>query len=119
MRELFISAQLAFLLLVPVMMAFWFAPVLAAWHDMSAGKSLFFSLMACVRNWRAFLVYSLAVAIAGVFVPQLIAGLMAGPEESALPTLIVVVISLILLPTLYASFYVSYRDVFRHLDDDD
>ena len=116
--SLFISAQLAFLLLVPVMMAFWFAPVLAAWHDMSAGKSLFFSLMACVRNWRAFLVYSLAVAIAGVFVPQLIAGLMAGPEESALPTLIVVVISLILLPTLYASFYVSYRDVFRHLDDD-
>ena len=116
--SLFISAQLAFFLLVPVMMAFWFAPVLAAWHDMSAGKSLFFSLMACVRNWRAFLVYSLAVAIAGVFVPQLIAGLMAGPEESALPTLIVVVISLILLPTLYASFYVSYRDVFRHLDDD-
>lgn len=117
--SLFISAQLAFFLLVPVMMAFWFAPVLAAWHDMSAGKSLFFSLMACLRNWRAFLVYSLAVMFAGILVPQLIADVLGGAgEPTVLPTLIVVMISLILLPTLYASFYVSYRDVFRHLDDD-
>ena len=116
--SLFIAAQMAAILLVPVMMAFWFAPVLAAWHDMSAGKSLFFSLMACLRNWRPFLVYSLAIALAGILVPQLIAGLLAGAgDSSALSTLITVMISLILLPTLYASFYVSYRDVFRHLED--
>ena len=61
--SLFIAAQLTICLLIPVMMAFWFAPILVAWHDMSAGKSLFFSLIACARNWRAFLVYLLALSL--------------------------------------------------------
>lgn len=116
----FVSAQLAIVMLIPVVMAFWFAPVLAAWHDMPAGKSLFFSLVACARNWRAFLVYSLAVGAIGVIVPRLVDGLLGGGEGvgQLLPTMITVTISLILLPTLYASFYISYRDIFVSLDDE-
>ncbi|MDR0379567.1 MAG: YfhO family protein [Candidatus Accumulibacter sp.] len=109
-----ISAQLSAVLLIPLMLAFWFAPVLAAWHDMSAGKSLFFSLMACLRNWRSFLLYFLAVIAVALIVPRLIDGLLgAGQNASPLvATVITVTVSLILLPTLYASFYVSYRDIF-------
>lgn len=116
----FISAQLAILLLIPIVMAFWFAPALAAWHDMPAGKSLFFSLVACARNWRAFLMYSLAVGIIGIFVPRVANGLLGAGEGvgQLLPTMITVTISLVLLPTLYASFYVSYRDIFVRLDDE-
>ncbi len=44
-------------LMTPVLMAWWFAPVLAAWHGQGVGKSLFFSLVACWINWRAFLVF--------------------------------------------------------------
>ena len=118
--SVFISAQLAICLLVPVMMAFWFAPVLAAWHDMPAGKSLFFSLVACARNWRPFLMYSLAVGVIGVFVPRMTNALLGGGEGvgQLLPSLITVAISLVLLPTLYASFYISYRDVFVSLHDE-
>lgn len=118
--SVFISAQLAICLLIPVMMAFWFAPVLAAWHDMPAGKSLFFSLVACARNWRPFLMYSLAVGIIGVFVPRMANALLGGGEGigQILPSLITVATSLVLLPTLYASFYISYRDVFVNLRDE-
>lgn len=118
--SVFISAQLAICLLIPVMMAFWFAPVLAAWHDMPAGKSLFFSLIACTRNWRPFLMYSLAVGIIGVFVPRMTNALLGSGEGIAqiLPSLITVAISLVLLPTLYASFYISYRDIFVSLHDE-
>ncbi len=112
-----ISAQLAICLLIPVMMAFWFSPVLVAWHDMSAGKSLFFSLIACARNWRPFLMYSLAVGIIGIFVPRMVNVLLGGIGPM-LPSLITVAISLVLLPTLYASFYVSYRDIFVSLHDE-
>lgn len=114
--SVFIAAQLAIVLLVPVMMAFWFAPVLAAWHDMSAGKSLFFSLVASARNWRAFLTYSLAVGTLGVFVPRLLGALGGGGPLAAMFT---VALSMVLLPTVYASFYVSYRDVFGNLGDAD
>jgi hypothetical protein len=107
------AAQLILVLLIPVMLAFWFAPVLAAWHDMSAGKSLFFSLVACLRNWRAFLLYGLAIGIICAFVPRLIDGLVgAGEDGDSTAAMITVTLSLILLPTLYASFYVSYRDIF-------
>lgn len=114
--SVFIAAQLSIVLLVPVMMAFWFAPVLAAWHDMSAGKSLFFSLVASLRNWRAFLIYSLAVGTIGIFVPCLLGALSGGGSLAAMFT---VALSMVLLPTIYASFYVSYRDVFGNLRDAD
>ena len=118
--SVFVSALLAIVLLIPVVMAFWFAPVLVAWHDMQAGKSLFFSLVACARNWRSFLIYSLAVGVVGVFVPRLVNSILGAGEgpNQLLPTMFTVMVSLVLLPTLYASFYVSYRDVFVSLHDE-
>ena len=109
------SARMACILLIPVVLAFWFAPVLAAWRDMSAGKSLFFSLVACMRNWRPFLMYTLAAGVIGAFLPRLINGLLQrGGEGGNLlaPILISVMFILVLMPTLYASFYISYRDIF-------
>lgn len=87
---------------------------------MSAGKSLFFSLVACARNWRPFLMYSAAVGVIGVFIPRMTNALLGGGEGigQMLPSLITVAISLVMLPTLYASFYVNYRDVFVSLRDE-
>ena len=51
----------------------------------------------------------------GVFVPRLVGALSGGP----LATLFTVAVSMVLLPTVYASFYVSYRDVFGSLRDAD
>lgn len=101
-------------LYTPMLMMFWFAPQLAAWHGVSAAKALFFSFVACVMNWRAFLLYGLVtlfaiVAIAGGL--RLIFALTdAAPTGVPLPVLLLVVV--LLLPTFFASFYASYREVF-------
>ena len=112
--SMLVSAQITAVLLIPVVLAFWFAPVLVAWHDLSAGKSLFFSLVACLRNWRAFLLYSLTAGVIGILLPRLLTGVLDAGEGAGqlLSTMLTVMLSLILLPTLYASFYVSYRDIF-------
>ena len=116
-----LSAQVALVFFAPLMMAYWYAPVLAAWHGLSAGKALFFSFVACMRNWRAFLVYSLAIFIGGAILPGLVLNILSsffsgqGNPVLILFTLLVVFIG---LPVMYASFYVSYRDVFVTIDED-
>src|SRR5258706_3246951 len=59
-------------LYAPVMMMFWFAPPLAAWHSVTPGKSLFFSFFACLMNWRAFLAYGAATAAVALVAPFLL-----------------------------------------------
>ena len=56
----------------PLLMAFWFAPLLTLWDGVPALKSVFFSFVACWRNWRAFAVYGLVVLVVGMFIPALI-----------------------------------------------
>jgi hypothetical protein len=111
LRALLIAATLY----LPVMMLFWFAPTLVAWHSMPVAKALFFSLFACFMNWRAFMVYSTACALVlfvvpfiGLFALMLLSGGTLRP--AAMAVLFPFVLSL--MPTLFASFYASYRDVF-------
>jgi hypothetical protein len=111
------AAIAAFMLFVPVIMAFWFAPVLAAWHGMPAAKALFFSFFASLRNWRAFLVYGVAVAVVAGLAPGVAFSLLAvaargSQAAGSIMSILALVVVVILLPTLYASFYASYRDVF-------
>jgi hypothetical protein len=105
---------LAGALYAPVMMLFWFAPLLAAWHGVPPAKALFFSLAGCLMNWRAFLVYGALSAALIVAAPYLLVsalmlisgGLNPKDPEVLLPFM------LVLLPPFYGSFYASYRDVF-------
>lgn len=114
-----VAAQVALALFVPLMLTYWYAPVLVAWHDLPAVKALFFSLVACLRNWSAFLVYGVCVLFFALFLPglllaMLLASLAGGAGMSA--TLLTFAVVLLVTPTLYASFYVSYRDVFVSAD---
>lgn len=106
---------LAATLYVPVMMLFWFAPPLAAWHRLGAAQALFYSLVASVLNWRAFLGYGAVAALVTVAIPFLALGalllLSAGRLGTGVMALLFPLLVL-LLPILFASFYASYRDVF-------
>jgi hypothetical protein len=103
------------LLYTPIMMAFWFAPPLAAWHSLGAAKALFFSFYACLANWRAFLGYgALAMVLMG-FVPLVglaVLVLLTGGQAKLSMVGLLAALLLVMLPTLLASFYASYRDVF-------
>jgi hypothetical protein len=106
------AVALALALSIPVQLAFWFAPVLAAWHGMPAAKALFFSFFAAMRNWRAFLVYAVAgVAALGILMAVIfnVQRAQAGPQ--IVPTLVFLLL-VAFIPVYYASAYASYRDIF-------
>lgn len=109
-----LSAMLvATLAAAPVAMAFWFAPVLAAWNGIGAAQSLFYSFFAVWRNWRAFFVYGAVLAVAGaIFLMMLMlaALLVQGKMEVLHP--LALILTLVSWPTLFASSYASYRDIF-------
>ncbi|MFH1044828.1 MAG: BPSS1780 family membrane protein [Pseudomonadota bacterium] len=112
------AAALAGTLYLPVLAAFWFAPALSAWRDLPALQALFYSLFAALHNWRAFLAYGLALLLLGLIcsfalllLATLIRGLLGNKSQDAL-MLVVLPVMLTYVPTLFASFYASYRDVF-------
>jgi hypothetical protein len=109
-----LAAQVALVLMTPVIMAYWYAPVLVAWHGFSPAKALFFSFFACLRNWRAFLAYSISLAVWGAILPGIVLGVLGGLISGAAFALALLSapILLILAPTVFASFYVTYREVF-------
>jgi hypothetical protein len=101
-------------LYLPVMLAFWFAPPLAAWHALGAAKALFFSLAASLMNWRAFLIYGAVMAAITLAVPFVLVQALALAGAGRIGPGIVLPLVIVLLPTLFASFYASYRDVFGY-----
>lgn len=103
------------LISLPILLGFWFAPLLTAWEGVPAAKSLFFSLVAVWRNWRAFLIYALTAAVIGVILPGLLL-LVASLVSKDLVEFFSIVLRMLLLlmfaPVLMTGIYQSYRDVF-------
>jgi hypothetical protein len=82
---------------------------------MPPAQALFYSFFASLMNWRAFLAYGAAVALVMLVLPTLLLLAMVLASGGALrlaPMALVLPLALVMLPTLFASFYASYRDVF-------
>jgi hypothetical protein len=99
-------------LYAPVLMMFWFAPPLAAWHGTGPAKALFFSFFACLMNWRAFLAYGAVTALLALALPLAVLSVVMMASLKVAAMSLVFPLLIVLLPTLFASFYASYRDVF-------
>eukprot|EP01036_Dinobryon_divergens_P058559 gene58559-78113_t len=71
---------LSMVLYLPLSLLFWHAPGLVHWHGVPPVKALFFSIVACVRNFGAFLVYGLGwlgVFLLGGLVVSIVSALLA------------------------------------------
>lgn len=90
-----ISWLLSLVLMVPIAMAFWFAPLLVFFHGLPVRQALEVSFQACARNWIAFMVLGIMVSIFAFF--------------AALPMGLGF---LVLVPVMAGALYASYRDVF-------
>jgi hypothetical protein len=116
----FISALwVALLLYVPMAAVFWHAPALVFWHDVTPGKSLFFSAMACWRNKGAMLMFILtwmAVITGAGVVITLLAGLLGG---AAVINMLLMPATMVMAAMFFASIYFTYQDSFdgTHLVD--
>jgi uncharacterized membrane protein len=83
-------------LLVPVAMAFWFAPALVALRDMAPVEALKSSFSACLRNVVPMLVYGVLYIVAAA-----VASIPFGLGW------------IVLLPLLVLTIYTSYRDIYE------
>ena len=103
---------LSLLLYMPLSMVFWHAPALVHWHGVPALKSLFFSTVACLRNWRAFLVFGLmwtVIFMSTALILSLVSGLMGDGE---LVSMTLLPAMLMLAAMFFCSVYFSFRDCF-------
>ena len=112
------AAMLAGTLYLPVLAAFWFAPALSAWRKLPALQALFYSFFAALGNWRAFFAYGLALMLLSVTcsialftLALLVRGLLGDKSQGAF-LLVMLPVMLTYVPTMFASFYASYCDVF-------
>jgi hypothetical protein len=105
-----------FVIAIPVIAAFWFAPLLTGWDGVAPLKAVFFSFIAWWRNWRAFVVYGMATLTVAVVLPglvQIIASAISDALYGALLVVLKLAIIFVLAPTMMAGVYVSYQDVFH------
>ena len=100
-------------LYLPLSLLFWHAPALVHWHGIAPVKSLFFSLVACLRNIRAFMVFGLAwtgmFLIFGIIMAML--GAMMGSAEAVAAMLYPAV--MLVLAMFFTSIYFTFRDSFE------
>jgi MFS family permease len=101
------------LLHMPLVILFWHAPALVHWHGISPVKSLFFSAVACFRNFGALFMYGvtwLALFLLVGFVVSTL-GMMLGGVAVARSIMMPTV--LLLVAMFSTSLYFTFRDSFR------
>lgn len=107
------SAMLAFLVLqLPLSLMFWHAPALVHWHHVPPLKSVFFSLVACIRNFWAFTLFGLAwmgITMVLIVCVSLVAGLMGNAQIAGVA---LVPGTLMIAAMIFTSTYFSFRDCF-------
>ena len=103
---------LSMMLYLPLSLVFWHAPALTHWHGVPVGKSLFFSTVACLSNWRAFLVFGVmwtGIFLGTTLIITLIGSLIGDGEFAAMALLPAM---LMLASMFFSSTYYSFIDCF-------
>jgi uncharacterized membrane protein len=81
--------------IIPLAMAYYFAPVLIIKHDLGPVEAMALSFKGCLKNMMPFLVYGIVMAVLAIV--------------ASLPLLLG---WLVLGPVLIASLYTAYKDIF-------
>jgi len=93
--EMLLPILVALLFVMPIMMAYWYAPVLAGLHNLTAVDAMKLSFMACLKNMLPFLLYGI--------ISMVLLILAIIPVGLGL---------LVAVPVMMTSLYTSYADVF-------
>ena len=108
-------ALLAWALLeTSVLSVLWYAPLLVAWRQVPAVKSVFFSAAAIVLNWRAMLAFgaALAAAMLAVSLAALAVATLLARTEAARISAAAFAATWTFLPILFAASWRSYEAIF-------
>ncbi len=105
-------------LYIPLSLMFWHAPGLIHWHGIPPVKALFFSGIACLRNWRAYLVFGvcwMTVFLGTGLVLALVTGVLAS-LIGAIAGGIMVGAAMVLAAMFFTSVVFTFRDSFSAPD---
>ena len=113
-----LAALVAMTLYMPLSLLFWHAPALVHWHGVSPLKSLFFSLVACLRNFWAFTLFGLVWM--GVFLGvgitiATISALLGGADTVGV---ILFPAAMLMAAMFFTSIYFTFRDSFESSEGD-
>lgn len=105
-------------LYLPLSLLFWHAPALVHWHNVPAVKSLFFSIVACMRNFWALTVFGLGWigVFMGVGMVILLLSMVLGQPD--LMGVIMFPAAMLMAAMFFSSIYFSFRDSFDADDQD-
>lgn len=107
-----LASWVSLLLYVPLSLLFWHAPALTHWQGLGAVQSLFYSLMACLKNFWALALFGVVwvALLVGLLVAiTAIAALIGNP---GLISLAVVPAAMTVLALFFMSLFFTYRDCF-------
>lgn len=96
LRQALPALAVGLLVLTPALLATWFAPALVMFNGFSPFKALYWSLWACVVNWRPMAIYGLWMTLAAVVAILIPFGLGM----------------LVFVPVALASTYIAYTELF-------
>ena len=113
-----LAVLLSMALYMPLSLLFWHAPALVHWHGVQPVKSLFFSLVACLRNFWAFTLFGLAWM--GVFVGMgtavsLVASLLGSVE---VVSVMMFPLAMLMAAMFFTSLYFTFHDCFEETASD-
>ena len=97
---------------LPLSLLFWHAPALVYWHKLSPAKSMFFSIVACFRNFWAYTLFAglwMGIMVLVVLLVTALSSLVDSPGLAAsmmLPALLLVA------SMFFTSLYFTYLDSF-------
>lgn len=102
----------------------WHAPALVQWHGVSPIKAVFFSVVACLRNFRAFFMYALGWAgltIAAGMVLALLTVLLSsilGGSAALAANILTIMLGMALVTMFLTSAVFTFRDCFSPPDSE-
>ena len=106
------AVRVAFVLYLPVSLAFWHTPALVHWHGIAPVKSLFFSCVAVLKNIRPFLLYGLVWLALSLGVSAVLVLLAALTGSAAVLVLGRLPVALFLGALFFTSQWFTFRDSF-------
>jgi hypothetical protein len=114
-----LAALAASVLSLPLTQMFWHAPALLYWHGVPPVKSLFFSLVACMRNFWAFTVFGLAwigIFVLFIVLMAILVQVFGNPDAIAAALYPAVMLMAAMVTT---SIYFTFQDSFEFTPGDD
>ena len=108
----------ALILYMPLSLLFWHAPALVHWHGISPVKSLFFSFMACYKNFGALTVFGLmwiGVFIGTGIVVALLTLMIGSPAFAGVAMFPA---AMLIISMFFTSIYFTFRDSFEETPND-